>query len=326
MENLTVSFAGLTLKNPLIVSSSGLTDNAEKVKRWEEAGAAAVVLKSLFEEEILAAVETMETGSHAEEADYLQFYFREHRLDDYLSLLRDCKAACSIPVIASINCYRPAEWSDFARRMEEAGADALELNVMAVNSEVDYEYGSFERLHLDIFRNVKRAVNIPVIVKLGSRFTNCIPLVGQLHANGAAAVVLFNRMASPDLDIDSFQCTHGEVLGLPSDLSEVLRWVALVSGRLPGVRLGASGGVADGRALIKVLLAGASVAEVCSAFYRGGYGVAASMIEELGGWMAREGYAGIDEFRGLLNAGCGDEDRNPFERTQFFKNYSLRDH
>lgn len=326
MENLAVSFAGLTLKNPLIVSSSGLTDSVEKVKRWEVAGAAAVVLKSLFEEEILAAAEAMETGSHAEEADYLQFYFRAHRLEDYLALVRGCKAACSIPVIASINCCRMAEWCDFARQIEEAGADALELNVMAVNSEIDYTYGSFEQLHLDIFRSVRKGLGIPVIVKLGSRFTNCIPLVDQLYANGAAAVVLFNRMASPDLDIDSFQYTHGEVLGHPADLAEVLRWVALVSGRLPKVNLGASGGVADGRSLIKVILAGASVAEVCSTLYRDGYGQAATMIDELGGWMAREGYGSIAEFRGLLNAGCGNEDRNPFERTQFFKNYSLRDH
>lgn len=326
MENLAVPFAGLTLKNPLIVSSSGLTDSVEKVKRWEEAGVAAVVLKSLFEEEILAAVETMETGTHAEEADYLQFYYRAHRLEDYLSLVRGCKAACSIPVIASINCYRLAEWCDFARQIEEAGADALELNVMAINSEVNYTYGSFERLHLDIFRSVKKGVSIPVIVKLGSRFTNCIPLVDQLYANGAAAVILFNRMASPDLDIDSFQYTHGEVLGHSSDLAEVLRWVALVSGRLPRVELGASGGVSDGRALIKVILAGASVAEVCTAFYRSGSEVAKTMLDGLRSWMAREGYGSIAEFRGLLNAGCGDEDKNPFERTQFFKNYSLRDH
>jgi len=325
MEKLAIPFAGLTLKNPLIVSSSGLTDRVEKVKRWEEAGVAAVVLKSIFEEEILAAVETMETGGHAEEADYLQFYFREHRLADYLSLLHGCKAACSIPVIASINCYRMAEWTDFARQIEEAGADALELNVMAINSELHYTYGSFERLHLDIFRSVKNEVKIPVIVKLGSRFTNCIPLVDQLHAQGAAAVVLFNRMASPDLDIDSFQYTHGEVLGHPSDLAEVLRWVALVSGRLPRVDLGASGGVADGRALIKVLLAGASAAEVCTAFYRGGTGQVAAMLDELVRWMEREGYGSIAEFRGLLNAGCGDGDKNPFERTQFFKNYSLLD-
>ena len=132
MNKLATSFAGLALKNPFIVSSSSLTNSAQKNKKWEDAGAAAVVLKSLFEEEIEAESAQMDNGAHTEEMDYLQFYHRAHRLETYLDLIRETKKVCTIPVIASINCYRSSDWTSFAKSMEEAGADALELNIMSV--------------------------------------------------------------------------------------------------------------------------------------------------------------------------------------------------
>ena len=143
MKRLETTFAGLKLKNPFIVSSSNLTNSADKNKRWEEAGASAVVLKSLFEEEIEAEAGWMQDGAHAEEQDYLFYYHRAHRLDEYLKLIKETKTQCTIPVIASINCYRLTEWTDFAKQIEAAGADALELNIMSVCSELDYEYGAY---------------------------------------------------------------------------------------------------------------------------------------------------------------------------------------
>jgi dihydroorotate dehydrogenase (fumarate) len=143
MKRLETNFAGLNLRNPFIVSSCNLTNSPEKNKRWEEAGAGAVVLKSLFEEEIEAEADWMQEGVHAEEWDYLKTYQRAHRLDEYLKLIRDTKAVCSIPVIASINCSRLTEWTEFAKQIEQAGADALELNIMSVCTEVDAGYGSF---------------------------------------------------------------------------------------------------------------------------------------------------------------------------------------
>ena len=143
MKTLETNFAGLKLRTPFIVSSSNLTNSAEKNKKWEDAGAGAVVLKSLFEEEIEAEADWMNEGAHAEELDYLKAYHRAHRLEEYLNLLKETKQACTIPVIASINCYRLTEWTEFAKQIEQAGADAIELNIMSVNTEISDEYGAF---------------------------------------------------------------------------------------------------------------------------------------------------------------------------------------
>ena len=323
MNKLATSFAGLELKNPFIVSSSGLTNSPQKNKKWEDAGAAAVVLKSLFEEEIEAESAQMDNGAHTEEMDYLQFYHRAHRLETYLELIRETKKICTIPVIASINCYRNSDWTTFAKSMEEAGADAIELNIMSVCSELNYEYGSFEQQHLDIVSQVKKTVNIPVIIKLGSRFTNCVPLAHQLYALGAS-VVLFNRMTSFDINIDTQDVASRETLGQQFELPEVLRWTGLVSARVPQLSLAASGGVADGASMIKAILAGASAAEVCSALYMNGAEHIQKTLKFVEDWMTKNNYQSIAQFKGLLNATkTGTIDT--FERTQFFKNYSLRE-
>ena len=154
MKRLETTFAGLKLRNPFIVSSCNLTNSAEKNKKWEDAGVGAIVLKSLFEEEIEAQADWMNEGTHAEELDYLQAYQRGHRLEEYLQLIKETKAVCTIPVIASINCYRLTEWTEFAIQMEKAGADAIELNIMSLVADVDYEYGSLEREHLEIVQKI----------------------------------------------------------------------------------------------------------------------------------------------------------------------------
>ena len=323
MKRLETTFAGLRLKNPFIVSSCNLTNSPERNKRWEDAGAGAVVLKSLFEEEIEAEADWMQTGAHAEEQDYLLYYHKAHRLEEYLNLIKETKALCSIPVIASVNCYRLSEWTEFASKMEEAGADALELNIMSVCADLDYEYGAFERMHVEIVKKIKQTVKIPVIVKLGRNFTNCMPLIDQLYANGAAAVVLFNRMVTFDIDIEKVSCTHGNALGQTNDLSEVLRYTGLASARVPNMDIAASGGIAEGAAMVKALLAGASAVEVCSALYWQGSEGIQKMLVFLSEWMERHGYESISQFRGRLNAKEGNA-MDKFERTQFFNNFSLR--
>ena len=164
MTTLQTSFAGLTLKNPIIVSSSGLTDNAAKNQKLCEAGAGAIVLKSLFEEQIMLEVYQHDDPTlHSEGSDKLAVYIRHHKLNEYLDLVRESKKVCDIPVIASINCYQDAEWIDFAKQIEQAGADALEINILALQTDTDYKYGSFEQRHIDILRHIKKTVQIPVI-------------------------------------------------------------------------------------------------------------------------------------------------------------------
>ena len=203
MTTLETTYAGLKLRNPIIVGSSGLTNSADKNRRLYEAGAGAVVLKSLFEEQILMDADSLSNPQMAPEgSDYLLNYVRMHKLGEYLELIRETKKACPIPVIASINCYDDSNWVDFARQIEEAGADALEINILALQTEIDYKPGSFEQRHVDILRHVKKTVSIPVIMKLGTNLTNPVALMEQLKANGAAAVILFNRFYQPDIDIE----------------------------------------------------------------------------------------------------------------------------
>ena len=320
MKRLETNFAGLHLRNPFIVSSCNLTNTPEKNKRWEDAGAGAVVLKSLFEEEIEAEADWMQEGAHAEEWDYLKTYQRAHRLDEYIKLIRDTKAVCSIPVIASINCFRLTEWTEFAKQIEQAGADALELNIMSVCSEVDEEYGAFERRHVEIVKKIKETISIPVIVKLGKNLTNPLLLVHQLYANGASGVVMFNRMASPDIFLKDMTYVKGEILGSPSDLYESLRWVGLASHKVPNLSYAISGGVADGASIVKSLLVGASVVEVCSALYREGTGVVKNMLSYVEEWMEANGYERISDFKGMMNAGKTGGG-TAFERSQFFKTF-----
>lgn len=320
MKRLETNFAGLHLRNPFIVSSCNLTNTPEKNKRWEDAGAGAVVLKSLFEEEIEAEADWMQEGAHAEEWDYLKTYQRAHRLKEYLKLVRETKAVCTIPVIASINCFRLTEWTEFAKQIEQAGADALELNIMSVCSEVDEEYGAFERRHVEIVKKIKETISIPVIVKLGKNLTNPLLLVHQLYANGASGVVMFNRMASPDIFLKDMTYVKGEILGSPSDLYESLRWVGLASHKVPNLSYAISGGVADGASIVKSLLVGASVVEVCSALYREGTGVVKNMLSYVEEWMEANGYERISDFKGMMNAGKTGGG-TAFERSQFFKTF-----
>ena len=318
MKRLETIFAGLKLRNPFIVSSSNLTSSAEKNKKWEDAGAGAIVLKSLFEEEIEAEANWMQEGIHAEELDYLHTYQRAHRLEEYLRLIRETKAVCTIPVIASINCFRLAEWTDFAKQIEQAGADAIEVNILSINADVNYECGAFEREHIEIAKKIKQTVRIPFIVKLGKNLTNPVSLVHQLYAQGASGVVLFNRMVTPDIRLDPLSYGRGEVLSHPADFYESLRWVGLASHRVPKMTYAASGGVADGYALIKAILAGASAVEVCSVLYKKGASAIPEMLATLEEWMDDNFYAQIADFRGLMNAGKTGGGV-AFERTQFFR-------
>ena len=235
MTDFSTSFAGLKLANPIIISSSGLTKTADKVARLAEAGAGAVVLKSLFEEQIMHETgKALEENAHdhAEGMEYISAYVRQQTIQDYLDVIRKSKKACDIPVIASINCHSDAEWVNFARDIEMAGADAIEVNILSLQTGTNYEWGSFEKEHVKILRHLKQTVKIPVIMKLGNCFTNPVALVSQLKANGADAVVLFNRFFPFDIDIEHLTTSAGHILGCASDLSNPLRWAGIISGKV----------------------------------------------------------------------------------------------
>ncbi|MBQ8672601.1 MAG: dihydroorotate dehydrogenase-like protein [Bacteroides sp.] len=322
MIRTETNFAGLRLRNPIIVSSSGLTDSAAKNRRLEEAGAGAIVLKSLLEEQILQEAYWLgNPAMYPEGSDYLVEYMREHQLGEYLRLIRESKATCTIPIIASINCWQDGEWADVAGQIEEAGADALEINILSLQTDLHYVYGSYEQRHIDILARVKRQVALPVIMKVGSNLTNPIALFNQLYANGAAGIVLFNRFYRPDIDIEKMTQTVGELFTNESDLSPVLRWIGIASAALGHMDYAASGGIHSPESVVKALLAGASAVEMCSAIYRQSPAFIGRCLQFLREWMERKGMDGIARFKGRLNM-ANSEGVNTFERTQFMKYFS----
>ena len=321
MALLTTTFAGLNLKNPVIISSSGLTNSVEKIKKLEQAGAGAVVLKSVFEEQINMQTGQMHGYGSPEADDYLGAYVRSHALNEHISLIEGAKKECNIPIIASINCYSDSEWVDFAQLMEKAGADALELNILCLQTDTDYEFGSFEHRHIEILRHIKKVVNIPVIMKLGSNLTNPIALINQLYANGAAAVVLFNRFYQPDINIDKMSFVSSNVMSTPNELADKIRWTAIASAKVPNIDYAVSGGVHCAKGLVKAILAGASATEICSTIYQNGNEQIGEILKELTLWMDENNYKNIQEFKGKMNAESAGS-VNPFERTQFMKYYS----
>lgn len=325
MIDMKTSYAGLTLRNPIIIGSSGLTNKAERNMEFEKAGAGAIVLKSLFEEQIEMQSETMmQETDYPEAADYIRGYVKANQVNDYLELIRQTKVVCTIPIIASINCYKADAWTDFARQIELAGADALELNLYHMQTGLNDSLELVREAYVGIVRQVKAAVRIPVIMKLGKQYSNIPSLVASLKANGADGVVLFNRFYQPDIDINTLQLVSGNVFSSPSDLSDTLRWTAIVSGKIPGISVAASTGVHDWEGVVKCLLAGASGVQLCSALYTHGATAVSQILTGLEEWMTLAHYASIDQFRGRLNYA---NIPNPamYERAQFMKYFANRD-
>ena len=322
MIDLSTTFAGLSMKSPIIVSSSGLTSSVDRIKKMAAAGAGAVVMKSLFEEQITHEAGNMSAGSDYPEAeDYIRTYARENSLDQYLSLIRSAKEAVDIPVIASINCVSASEWIDFAGKIEDAGADALELNIyfLPINKEKDPR--EYENGYLHLVSEVKKRTSLPLIVKLGNGFSNITWMVNQIYVRGAAAVVLFNRFYAPDINTDDMSFGSAEVLSSPTELRNTLRWIGIVSSQVDRLDLAASTGVHSGMAVVKQILAGATAVQVCSVLYRNGLGYIKDMILEMKRWMEKNQYESPGDFRGRMNYSSLD-DPSVYERAQFMKYFS----
>ncbi len=321
MVNLETTFAGIRLKNPLIAASSGLTNSVKKIKELEEAGIGAIVLKSLFEEQIENHSEKLsEIADYPEAADYLNTYIKMNHVEKYLDLIRSAKSACSIPIIASINCYKLSRWTDFAKSIQDAGADALELNVFVLDPG---EFGDtyLEDSYVKIVRELKKVIRIPVVIKMSKTISNLPGLIGKLKALDADGAVLFNRFYQLDIDITKMEITSGPVFSNPSDFSETLRWTAIVSGRVPDFDIACSYGVHSWEDAIKGVLAGAGGIQLCSVLYEQGLDVIQNMLTCMEEWMLQNNYTGIEEFKGKLNY-RNINSPSMYERVQFMKYFS----
>jgi len=319
MSQLETTYLGLKLKNPVIVGSSGLTNSIEKIKKIEKAGAGAIVLKSIFEEQIKFEAGKMANGSDSPEAlDYVNFYVKNNSLQEYLDLIKKAKEEVQIPIIASINCVSSKEWTGFAKSIEEAGADALEVNVFVLANDKNAPAEQYENVYFDLAEKLKKTLKIPFAFKLGSHFSNLVGFVQKLHVPG---VVLFNRFYAPDIDIDKMEFTSSDVFSSPSDIRNTLRWVGIMSSKIPDLDIAASTGVHDGKAVVKQILAGASAVQVCSTLYKNGIDHLETIIKEVEEWMGKKGYNNINEFKGKMSYNKIN-DPLVYERSQFMKYFS----
>lgn len=329
MAELSTKYMGLTLRNPIIVASSGLTDSFSKIQEHDRNGAGAVVLKSLFEEQIMleaqhklekARKNTFIYSEHSETLDYIDLHIKERELGNYLNLIAQVKRDLSIPVIASINCISSAEWTGFAKQIQQAGADALELNIFLMPFHFENNANEIQEKYYEIVRKIKKEITIPVSVKISPYFSNLGQVVMSLEVEGADAVVLFNRFSSPNIDIDNIKITVADVFSTPAEMYNSLRWIAMLSQRVD-IDLAASTGVHDGEAVIKQILAGASAVQVASALYKNGNDYLPKMLNTIHNWMEKKGFNYIDQFKAKLSQ---DKASNPevYERLQFMKYFS----
>jgi dihydroorotate dehydrogenase (fumarate) len=324
MTNLTTKYMGLLLKSPLIIGSSGLTNSVKNIIEFEERGAGAVVLKSLFEEqirhEINNSLNKSDTGLYPEAEDYIANYTKIQQVNEYLELIKACKAAVKMPIIASINCVTADEWTSFASRIQEAGADALELNIFILPSDRFKTGDQNEITYFKIFEEVKKHIKIPVALKISSYFSGLTNTVQKLSWSGANGLVLFNRFVAPDINIENMELGVSNLYSSPEELANTLRWVAILSD-LVKTDIVASTGIHDGKALIKMLLAGATAVQIASTLYKNGFGRIDSMLTELQSWMKEHNYSTIEAFKGKMSFKNTD---NPaaYLRVQFMKHYS----
>lgn len=321
MITLETTFAGLKLKNPLIAASSGLTNSISKIVELDNAGIGAIVLKSLFEEQIENHSEKLsQITDYPEAGDYINTYIQMNHMGKYLDLIRSAKEKCNVPIIASINCYKSAKWIDFAKTIQDAGADALELNLFVLNAG---EFGDtyLEDTYVSIVREIKKVIHIPVIIKIAKNISNLPGLISKLKALGADGVVLFNRFYQLDIDINSMEITSGPVFSNPTDFSDTLRWTAIVSGRVPDFDIACSYGVHSWEDAIKGILAGATSIQLCSILYEQGADAVTNMLTCLEEWMDQNNFSSIAEFKGKLNY-ANIKSPYMYERVQFMKYFS----
>jgi len=341
MIDLSTTFMGLPLRNPIIAGSSGLMNNLDYLKQLDSAGIGAVVLKSIFEEQIrvesehfldsdsdkvkewkavLQEIEQQQDYQYDEAMTYIRQFAKEHTLDRYLTLISEAKKRLSVPVIASIHSVSQYHWSYFAKRIEEAGADALELNAYVLPSDAGRTGVENEQVYFDIVEQVKKRISIPVSLKIGYYFSSLVQTITKLSQTGIAALTLFNRPYHPDIDIEQLKLSTNYIFSSEDEYIETLRWVAILSGRIQ-CDIAASTGIHDYKAVVKQLLAGASAVQIASALYNGGTKIVHPLLKDMEEWMRRHNFQTIAQFKGLFSL---DKIENPaaFERVQFMKYFS----
>ena len=321
MANISTRFFGLDLKSPVIAASSSMTGDKEQIVKLAKAGAGAIVLKSIFEEEIYHQLQeelSLRTELHAdpEYLDYFDYVIKEENIRKYLILIAEVKARTTVPIVASVNCISSGEWTLFARKLEEAGADALELNMFVCPTDFDKTGAANEQFYFETISKVMQVVNIPVSIKISHYFSNLAEMVMRLALTGISGITIFNRFYMPDIDVNNQKIITAEILSYPSDYLLPLRWTGILSGCI-ACEIAATSGIHNGETALKFLLAGASAVQVASVLYIQGPGAISRMNQDISDWMDQNGYASLSDFKGSLSQSASAS--QAWERVQFMK-------
>ena len=324
MTDLSTKYLGMKLKSPLVVSASPLSQELHGIRRLEDAGASAIVLYSLFEEQLRQEAQELEyhlsagTESFAESLSYLPMRGEFHTgPEGYLEHIRKAKDAVAVPVIASLNGATLGGWTKYAKEIEEAGAEAIECNIYSIPADMDVPGAEIEQRYVDILRAVKAAVRIPVAVKLGPFFSNMAHMAKQLEKAGADGLVLFNRFYQPDIDLDELEIRPNVLLSTPQALRLPLTWIGILYGRIR-LSLAATSGIHSAEDVIKLLLVGSDVTMMCSALLRNGVGHLREVERDLCEWLDYHEYESVNQMQGSMSQlRCSDP--SAFERAQYMR-------
>jgi dihydroorotate dehydrogenase (fumarate) len=323
MTMISTKYLGLQLPGPVVAGSSDFTSSAAKVVQMAEAGAGAVVLKSIFEEQILMEIDAQRTNnmfnSYTDTENYVAFYTRQHQVQSYLDLISDCKKQVEIPVIASVHCSTADAWVNFSKEIEKAGADAIELNIFILPSNVADTDSHIASRYTEIVSAVRKSTDLPIALKVHHYFTGMANFLVHL-SEMSDALVLFNRFFNPDIDIQNLSLQASSSFSLPGENSMVLRWLGIMRPLVKG-NLAATTGIHDGETAVKNILAGADVVQIATALYQKGPQAITEINDFLKNWMKDHHFETVSDFSGKLSyAGI----KNPaiYERAQFMKYFA----
>ncbi len=321
MSDLTTNYMGLKLLTPWMVASCSLSKTEDGIRRCAQAGAGAIVLKSLFEEQIEAGAnkvhEYLWMPSHTEAFDYIGNMSMEIGAQEYLKLIEKAKKAVSIPIIASLNCISPKWWLGYAKQIESAGADGLELNIAILPGEPNHTSAQIEKIYLEILDSVHATIRIPIAVKIGPHFSSIPYMAQELVNHGVKALVLFNRFYQLDIDIDKMQLVSGHRFSSPEEMCLSLRWMSILAGKI-SCDLAASTGVHHGADVIKQILAGATAVQICSALYVHEIKHLEKIHADVEQWMKDHQINSLSQIRGTLSQ---SKSHRPeiYERLQYIE-------
>lgn len=323
--NTKTKYLGLELKSPIIVGSCGLTADVDKMVQMEQAGAGAVVLKSVFEEQIIHDIKRnthmfVTTDNYGDSYEYIAMHVADDSLEKHFSMIREAKSKLSIPVIGSINCFSYENWLNYAKRFEEAGCDALELNMAILPYETSLSADDVERTYTQIINAIRKSVAIPVSIKVGNYFTDMAKSLQQISWMGIQGVTMFNKSVQVDIDIDSETMKNASYLSVHEDMYNTLRWMALMCKKMR-CDISASTGVYTADDVVKMLLAGAKSVQVVSCLYKNGIDTLKELNAGLQAWMQKKGYENIAAFNGKLAVQPSDK-ASVAMRTQFMKYFA----